>query len=203
MINLIYGITVCDEHEEIIRLLNLLKNNTKDEIVVQYDLTKTPQSLLDDIKKYDVKIFEQPFNGDFSKFKNELNLTCQILGADYIFQLDADELLSETLIKSVKSMVYRNSECELFYLPRINTVQGITEEHVKMWGWSINEKGYINFPDNQGRIFRSHLRWGGKVHESIVGMKNYMFFPIKEEYCIIHNKTIEKQEKQNTLYSGL
>lgn len=62
----------------------------------------------------------------------------------------------------------------------------------------------INAYDFQGRLFKKGLLWVGKVHERIVGVKNYSLLPPDEsEYCIEHIKTINKQESQNNLYSKL
>jgi hypothetical protein len=76
-------------------------------------------------------------------------------------------------------------------------------EHINKWKWNLDKQGRINFPDYQGRIYKSNLQWSGNVHERIVGVKNYSLFPLEEEFCIIHNKTIKKQEEQNELYSSL
>jgi len=201
---LVYGITVSTEEKEVLRLIKYLKDNTKNDIVVQYDESKDNSDLIDKIKKFDVTLTSYVFDGDFSNFKNNLNLTCEEkCKADYIFQLDADEMISDYLVNNIDSIIEENPQVELFYLPRINTVEGITMEHINKWKWNLDKQGRINFPDYQGRIYKSNLQWSGNVHERIVGVKNYSLFPLEEEFCIIHNKTIKKQEEQNELYSSL
>jgi len=201
---LVYGITVSTEEKEVLRLIKYLKDNTKNDIVVQYDESKDNSDLIDKIKKFDVTLTSYVFDGDFSNFKNNLNLTCEeTCKADYIFQLDADEMISDYLVNNIDSIIEENPQVELFYLPRINTVEGITMEHINKWKWNLDKQGRINFPDYQGRIYKSNLQWSGNVHERIVGVKNYSLFPLEEEFCIIHNKTIKKQEEQNELYSSL
>jgi hypothetical protein len=61
----------------------------------------------------------------------------------------------------------------------------------------------INFSDYQGRIYKSGLKWSGKVHEKIIGSKKYSLLPEDFVYCIQHYKTIERQEKQNNYYDTI
>ena len=112
-------------------------------------------------------------------------------------------MISVELIKGMHEIMDLNPEVDGIFVPRINTVDGLTEEHVKMWGWRVNEKGWVNFPDWQGRIYKQKMNWHGKVHERIIGGKYYSTFPSDELYCIQHHKTIQKQEKQNNLYSSI
>lgn len=200
---LIYGITVSTEIDEIKRLLSFLKSHTTDPIIVQYDATKVTENLLHILKDYDVNVIGFPFNNDFSEFKNQLSVVAKALGGDYIFQLDADEMISEYMVKSIKSIIEMNPNVDLFSLPRINTVEGLTHDHIYKWGWYLNNRGYINFPDFQGRIYRSDMMWFGNVHEKIVGSKNSTLFPEEEIYCIQHHKTIKKQESQIMFYNTL
>ena len=141
------------------------------------------------------------WNDNFADWKNKLNSYCT---GDYIFQIDADEMISEYMIQNVYQIVELNPEIDLFYLPRINTVEGITDEHIKVWNWVVNEKGHINFPDWQGRLYRQKMTWYGKVHERIIGGNKFSTLPQDiEEYCIQHHKTIQKQEKQNNFYNTI
>lgn len=202
--NLVYGITVSTEVDEVKRLIELLKKNTSDKIVVQIDSTKNVESIIRSIEGFDVvtKLFD--FNGDFSSFKNNLNTICkQEENADYIFQLDADEMISEYLVKNVREIINMNMSIDLYYFPRINIVDGITSEHIKKWNWKLDGENRINFPDYQGRLYKSHLYWSGKVHEKVVGGTNYSILPPEEEYCLYHHKNIDRQEKQNQLYTTL
>ena len=94
---------------------------------------------------------------------------------------------------------------DLYYIPRINTVSGITDEYLQKMGWNINEKGWVNFPDFQSRCFKNHppIKWRNAVHEVIEGHKQFTVLPAVEEYSFYHPKTIEKQEKQNNYYNTL
>ena len=63
----------------------------------------------------------------------------------------------------------------------------------------------INWSDNQWRIYKNsdHITWINKVHERLDGFKVYTNLPLLEEYSLNHTKTIEKQIKQNQLYSTI
>ena len=131
-----------------------------------------------------------------------LNSECK---GDWIYQIDADELLDADLIVNLEDILDNNLDKDLILVPRINIVNGLTEEHIQKWGWNVNEKGWVNFPDVQTRIYKrsSKIGWVNKVHERIVGFESYTSFPSDEVYCIKHIKDISRQEKQNEYYSTL
>lgn len=203
-----FAITVSNELIEIKRLLPFLVENKRveDEIVILFDEKNGDNEVQKFLESFNnissVKVIKDlGFNYNFAEWKNKLNSYCT---GDFIFQLDADEMISEYMVKNVNEIITLNPETELYFLPRVNYVEGITEEHITKWGWNVDEKGRINFPDFQGRLFKKGLLWVGKVHERIVGVKYYSLLPSDEsEYCIEHIKTINKQESQNDLYSKL
>ena len=123
----------------------------------------------------------------------------------FIFQIDADEIPSEDLMESVKDIIEYNKDVDLFFVPRINTVDGLTKEHIKKWKWNVNGLGWVNFPDYQTRLYRrtSEIEWSGKVHERIVGYNTLSVLPQEERYCLYHHKKIERQEKQNEYYDTI
>lgn len=203
-----FAITVCNELNEIKTLLPFLLKNKRveDEIVILYDQKNGDVDVIDFLLPYNKLPNVQTWRGlgfeeNFADWKNKLNEFCS---GDYIFQLDADEMITEYMVKNLHQILLLNTEIELFYVPRHNIVHGITDEHLKKWQWKIDDLGRINFPDFQGRIYKRGLKWVNKVHERIDGIKNYGILPIdEEEYHIRHIKDINKQEKQNLLYSTL
>ena len=86
-----------------------------------------------------------------------------------------------------------------------NTVEGTTQEHITRWGWNVNEKGWVNFPDLQPRILQNSpkINWGNKVHEVLMGHNTWATLPLEDDYCLYHPKHIERQERQNNLYDLL
>ena len=141
------------------------------------------------------------FEGHFADWKNLLTANCT---GDFIFQIDADEYLPEEFIHLLHQILQANPEVDLYYVPRINTVSGLTEEHIQKWGWRV-QNGRVNWPDYQSRIYRNspEIKWENKVHEKIVGFKHYTTLPAVDELALIHPKTIERQEKQNAYYDTL
>jgi glycosyltransferase involved in cell wall biosynthesis len=206
MLSISYAIPVCNEHKELDQLLSLLSKFKKDqdEIVVQCDKGNTTKEVYEVLKKHhhSIKIVEYPLKGDFASFKNNLKNNCN---SHWIFQIDADELLHEQFLEFLPEILENNPETELFCLPRINTVQGITQDHINQWGWNVNNKGWVNFPDVQTRIIQNSpkIQWVGKVHEVITGHKTHAIFPLEEIYCILHHKDIKRQEIQNIIYSSI
>ena len=201
-----YAITVCNELEEISRLLNFLHqhNRSEDEICVLLDKPKASQQLLDELYYWSSKdiiiLKESAFQGHFADWKNELTAMCS---GNYIFQIDADEIPNDNLIESLPSILKNNADVIL--TPRINIVEGITPQHIQMWGWKQNDKGWVQFPDYQWRIFRNtpDIKWINKLHEVLDGYKTYAYLPEFEEYSLYHYKHISKQESQNNFYSRL
>jgi len=197
-----YAITACNEHVELERLLTQLVPliGKDDEIIVQLDTTATIEirELLDRFKGI-IKT-EFPLNKDFATFKNNIK---KFAKKDYIVYIDADEYPNNDLISYLPTILEMNPEVDLYYVPRWNTVEGLTKEHVQRWGWKVDAYGRVNWPDLQSRICKNkpELVWSGKVHERIQGYKTVSRLP--EQFYLQHPKTIEKQEKQNKLYETI
>ena len=205
-----YAITVCNEFVEIQRLITFLRKNKRpqDEIVVLVDMTKNePTSeLLGYLHRLSssnyIHLSEQKFNNHFADWKNALVSLCT---GDFIFQIDADEYPNEQLIALLPEILESNSDVDLYWVPRINTVEDITPEHIQQWRWNVNENGWVNFPDYQSRLYRKtqSITWVNKVHVRINGAQIFTHLPAEENFCLYHPKTIEKQEKQNNYYNTL
>jgi glycosyltransferase involved in cell wall biosynthesis len=203
-----YAITVCNELKEIIELTNFLQSRIEeeDEIIIQYDTNGVTKEVSDfltifgDINKQ-TKIVSFPLNKDFATFKNNLKKNCS---GDYIFQIDADETPTEYLMQNIKTILESNN-VDIVFVPRVNTVNGLTEAHIQGWGWRVNEKGWVNFPDYQTRIYKNtnDVEWFGKVHERISGYNTFANFPAEERFSLYHHKQIERQEKQNNFYNNI
>ena len=196
-----YAITACNEHVELDRLLKQLTEHIRpeDEIVVQMDITATDE-VKDVVNKYKLMNYFHPLNKDFATFKNNLKGLCT---KDYIFQIDADEYLSEELLAYLPAILEDNNRVEMFSVPRINTVEGLTQEHIKQWGWRVDERGWVNYPDHQNRILKNkpEIHWVNKVHEKIIGAMTTTEIPPGLD--LIHPKTIDRQEKQNNYYNTI
>lgn len=204
-----YAVTVCNELVEIQRLLPFLIQNKRqeDEIVIFYDSNNGLKAVDEYLRGLCTETFapfryiHYHFDGHFANMKNALTEAC--LG-DYIFQIDADEMPHIHLMEHLPNIIQTNN-VDVILVPRINTVDGLTIEHVYKWKWAINERGWINFPDYQWRIYKRtpEVKWVSKVHEYLEGFKTAAPLPPQEEWCLMHHKHIDRQEKQNDYYATL
>ena len=219
-----FAITVCNEHKELEYLLTQLIPFVKeaDEIVIQVDDTNSTLSVREVIESFQSKnpgminhvVF--PLNSNFAKFKNNLKEQCT---KDYIFQIDADEYLAPFLLL-IHETLLENPSTEAFWIPRINTVKDLDMNYAKSIGWNIYEDDFyeglpiINWPDLQLRLFKNlkRIKWSGQVHEKIVGHKTFAILGTTDlaidisnnrKFSIIHQKTFERQLKQNSFYKTL
>ena len=200
-----YSMLVHNEDKTLEKLLKFLIKwkHPDDEIVILDDYSdneKTKQILDFYVSAHDIVFEQRTLLGDFASQKNYLN---SLGSGDYSFNLDADEMISLWFIKNVHEIIDGNPTIDIFWMPRINTVDGITEQHCRMYGYNLDENGWINFPDWQGRLFknRPNIRWEKKVHEMITGYKTYSTLPTDKPFCILHPKTIDKQVEQNKFYN--
>ena len=206
-----FAITAHNEHEELQVLLNQLEQIAKsdDEIVIQLDSKATPEvlSLVDQFINKDftftVKKCVFDLNNHFADFKNNLKSYCT---KDWVFQIDADETLSETFSRVIHEVLDANDGIDLIAVPRVNIVKGLEQNDIIQWHWQVNSQGWVNWPDPQHRIFRNkpEVKWVNKVHEVIVGWKTYAELPSEDDsYALYHIKDIDRQRKQNEFYSKI
>tara|TARA_B100002019_G_C21208846_1_gene568254 strand:- start:223 stop:855 length:633 start_codon:yes stop_codon:yes gene_type:complete len=206
-----FAITAYNEHEELQILLNQIEQIAKpdDEIVIQLDSKSTPEvlSLVDQFISKDftfiVKKCVFDLNNHFADFKNNLKSYCT---KDWIFQIDADETLSETFSRVIHEVLDANDGIDLIAVPRVNIVKGLEQNDIIQWHWQVNSQGWVNWPDPQHRIFRNkpEIKWINKVHEVIVGWKTYAELPSEDDsYALYHIKNIDRQRKQNEFYSKI
>ena len=204
-----YGITVCNENIELKKLLKHLANliDETDEVIVLVDYTNTTDAVMDVIKEHrnsfsNFVLIEKSLNGDFASFKNQL---IEAASGDYLFQIDADEIPNDFLIEYIKPILKVNSNVDCFYIPRVNKVNGLTPQHVAKWRWRVDEQERVNFPDPQMRLFKigKGIKWKNRVHEVLTGYQTISSLPYEEDFCLIHIKSIDKQERQNNFYDTL
>ena len=131
-----------------------------------------------------------------------MNKNCD---GDWIFQIDADEVPNEYLMEALPFILEANDDTEAFWVPRVNTVAGITDEHIAKWGWKLNEDGWVNFPDWQMRIYRNkeEIYWMKPVHEQLKGYTKFANLPAEEKFALYHPKNIGRQEAQNAFYDTI
>ena len=202
-----YSILTHNEDKSLLELLEFLvkHKDEEDEIVILDDYSdnsKTIEILDVFVQMHDIKYEQRHLLKDFAGQKNHLKNMCT---GDYIFNLDADEIPHKSLMANLKSVLEVNPTIDLYWVPRVNTVEGLTQDHMQQWGWQVNEKGWVNFPDYQGRIWRNrpNIMWKNKVHEVLTGYKEHTYLPAEEEFSFYHPKDIDRQEKQNQFYNTI
>jgi glycosyltransferase involved in cell wall biosynthesis len=138
-----YAIPVKDELHQLQHLITHLSDNKKfdDEIVILYDSENGHEYVEEYLRSHSVnseyRWYERKLNDNFAEQKNYLNKLCK---GDWIFQIDCDEYPDEELLENIHSIIEANgSDLELLYVPRINTVKGITREHIDKWNWPISK----------------------------------------------------------------
>lgn len=202
-------ITVKDEEEYITRLFEQLETtvDVEDEIIILSDFSDYPtlsilENFRDDNDDLDIEIYSHHLNGHFGDHKNYGLEQCT---RDWVLQIDADELLGFDLANNLHTLIEYNEEVDLFWIPRVNLVDGLTQEDIQRWGWRVNEQGWVMWPDFQPRLFRNNgnIQWVKPVHEQLTGFKNYATLPEEEGWALQHFKDIERQRAQNALYDTI
>jgi len=202
-----YAITVCNEFTEIQKLIPYLLENKRpdDEIVVLYDSKNGDEKIEEYLRAKSVNPsyswHSGEFDGHFADWKNKLTDLCN---GDYIFQIDADEIPNKELIDNLPQILEMNS-VDVILVPRVNLVDGLTDEYIKKWNWNVDDKGRVNWPDPQWRVYKKSesIRWINKVHEKLEGYDTISNLPWVEELSLFHHKDIDKQIKQNDYYDTL
>ena len=203
-----YAITVCNEFVEIQKLVLFLLTNKRveDEIVILYDSKNGHEDIETFLRAKSVNNeiywYSSKFENHFANWKNHLTSLCT---GDYIFQIDADEMPNETFIKVLPDIINGNEKVDVMLVPRVNTVKGLTQQHIDKWRWQVDENEWVNWPDYQWRIYKnvSNIKWVNKVHEKLTGYSHYATLPSSESYCLYHHKEIKRQEKQNKFYESI
>ena len=202
-----YSILTHNETNSLSELIQFLvkHKDEEDEIVIldDYSDNEKTKEILDTMGSiYEITFEQRNLHKDYAGQKNYLTRMCK---GEYIINIDADELPNKWLMKNIKEILEANPTIDLYWVPRVNTVDGLTQQHIDMWRWNVNEKGWVNWPDYQGRIWRNrpNIMWKNKVHEVLTGYKEHTYLPQEEQFCFYHPKTISRQEKQNKFYDTI
>jgi len=205
--NLSYAICACNESRELSDLLEFL-DTTRDkktsEIVILIDSSNTTKNVTNVLKAHadKTRVYTRDFNNDFAEHKNFLNSKCN---GTWIFNIDADEIPREILVKEVEKFTSNtHPSVDAVVIPRINICPGYTKDFIKSHKFTINDLGWINWPDYQVRIFKNGFKWEGKVHEKLNLEKVAAFSKEPNPlYSLWHVKSVGRQNKQNLLYDTI
>lgn len=134
-----FTILTHNEEDSLKKLLDQLISvkSISDEIIIVDDYSSNPKTLevLDWAKtQIGCRIFQNRLDGDFASQKNFAAEKCT---NEFIFNIDADELMDERLASSYKEILALNADVDLFLIPRVNKVKDMTLSHIQQWRWQI------------------------------------------------------------------
>lgn len=211
MPTLSYLVTVHNETKSLENLLARLVKHVQegDQIVIIDDFSdnETTQKILSKYSYTDhVYLYQHALDKNYGGHKNYGTDLCK---GEWVFQIDADELPSETLLLNLKAIILENPDIDVYVVPRINAFVGLKPEHAKQWGWQLSpspmygNRPRVNWPDYQGRIYKNDkkIRWDRRLHEKLEGYKKFAAIPEDEDLALYHDKTIETQIKTNQRYN--
>jgi hypothetical protein len=202
-----YQILCKNEGYSLEKLINLLMDHidSNDEINICRDLLGENPQTKEILKLYSgfecINVYEREITHTIHNQKNWLATKAN---GDYLFYLDADELLDPTLIQNLKIILENNPNVDVYFLPRTNIVIGLKEEYRKSRGWKVDQEGRINWPDIQDRIFKNNgeIKYNEIPHGRLINYKEYTILPLENVYAIYHEKTMEKQENDNAWHDN-
>ena len=149
MIKISAVIITLNEEKNIRSCLNAV-HQVADEIIV-LDSFSTDQTV-EICKEFDVRLIQHEWEG-YSGSKNYANSQAT---HDFILSLDADEVLSEKLIQSIKEIKKTASDNEAYVLKRITNFCG---KWIRHGGW---------YPDPVMRLWNKNKgKWEGEIHEKV------------------------------------
>ena len=200
-----YQILCKNEDKSLDKLLSFLTTykDSEDEINICRDKLGENKNTIKILEKYkeQINFFEREITHTIHNQKNYLATKAK---GDYLFYLDADELLEPKFIKNIKIILKNNSNVDIFFLPRINIVKGLTEDYAKSRGWKIDSKNRINWPDIQDRLFKHKkgIKYKEIPHGRLINYKTKSIFPLEDIYAIYHEKSMEKQQSDNSWHDN-
>ena len=154
-----YAIGTHNETTEITVLVNLILDHLsdEDEIIIVDDYSDDPETIriIGEYEEKGIKVYKHRLAGDFAQHKNFMISKCT---QPYIFNIDADELPHEALLINIKDVIELNENVDLFYIPRINTVEGITIRHITNWNWNVSKLGEEIFGEMKKKVKKSELK---------------------------------------------
>ena len=146
---------------------------------------------LDIIKEYDTNLLHKKWADNFEIQKN---YSLDHANQEWRIWIDADEIY-ELIFWNQIAWYIRDAELrgvDCINVPRINTVEGVTQEFADQHSWNLSYFDWVNYPDYQQRIFKSHCKFAGRTHERIINVKKDA--ALVGVHCM-HPKTLERQKE--------
>ncbi len=186
MQNLSVSIITFNEEKNIARCLDSIKDIANEIVVVDSNSTDNTESIC---KQYGVKFYKQSFLGYIQQKNYALNL-CK---NQYVLCLDADECLSEELIRSIKKAKQNNFSADAYTMNRCTNFCG---KWIKHGTW---------YPDKKLRLFNQQKgKWGGvNPHDKIVMQENATISFLKGDIHHYSYYTVEEVLTQQNKFTTI
>ncbi len=144
-----------NEEKNIEKCLQSLQGVVDEIIVLDSFSTDKTQEICE---RYRVRFEQHVFDGHIQQKNRVMNMAT----FDYVLSLDADEVLSETLKKSILAVKDKLTDFDAYYFNRLNFYCG---KAIKHGTW---------YPDKKIRLWnRKKGRWGGEnPHDTVILQEN-------------------------------
>lgn len=202
MIKLSVVIITFNEEKNIERCLKSVQDIAEEILVLDsFSVDKTEEIC----KSFNVKFHQQ----EFENFAKQKNYAVSLASNDLVLSLDADEVLSEELIESIKE-IKLNSNYEGYIFNRLNIY---CNKPIKYTTW---------YPDKKLRLWdRRKGEWDSDIHETVKmnegsttkrikgDLLHYSFNSIEEHiaqanrFSTLSAENIVKKKKKNLLFKAL
>ncbi len=176
-----------NEEKNIVRCLDSVRQFV-DEVVVT-DMYSTDNTVML-AKKSGAKVFYHENTGYVEPARN---FALAKAGGDWIFLIDADEVLPETLGEKLRRLA-EHADYDFYRLPRKNLI-------FKKW---IQHSGW--WPDHQIRFFKKDkVTWGDDIHSIPITEGKGMDLPPEEKNALVHYNydSVEQFVARLNRYSGI
>lgn len=167
-----YTVVVQDELNAVKRLHHTIQvcKKPEDESIAVHLYREERE--LDDPIHVEIKEYLMDNFDTYCNYKNEniishlKNYVLDLATKDYAFLLDANEFVTAQTLALWNNVIKNEPEYDIFWTPRVNIDYTISQkEKEDKYGLRLNERGWINWPDNQPRIIRKNAGLIWEQHE--------------------------------------
>ena len=143
------------------------------------------------IEEYDTNLIHKKWEDNFEIQKNN---SLDAANQEWRVLIDADEefehLFWNQLPWHILRADYDGVDC--ISVPRINIVDGLTQDMVEENGWQLSHFNWVNYPDYQQRVYKRNCKYSGRTHERIVGSTKSSALVGQH---IVHRKSYARQQR--------